>query len=37
MAIDPPHGFVNHLTVVTRNLADFKRFEVALFNPFQSR
>lgn len=28
---------VHHLTVVTRNLADFKRFEVALFNPFQSR
>ncbi len=28
---------VHDLTVVTRNLADFKRFEVALFNPFQSR
>ena len=24
------------LTVVTRNLADFKRFDVALFNPFQT-
>jgi predicted nucleic acid-binding protein len=24
------------LTVVTRNLADFKRFDVALLNPFQT-
>ena len=25
---------VNKLTVVTRNMADFKRFDVALLNPF---
>ena len=25
---------VHHLTVVTRNDADFSRFEVPLFNPF---
>jgi len=27
---------VNKLTVVTRNMADFKRFDVALLNPFQT-
>jgi predicted nucleic acid-binding protein len=27
---------VNKLTVVTRNMADFKRFNVALLNPFQT-
>jgi len=27
---------VNKLTVVTRNMADFKRFRVALLNPFQT-
>ena len=27
---------VNKLTVVTRNMADFKRFHVALLNPFQT-
>ena len=27
---------VNKLTVVTRNTADFKRFDVALLNPFQT-
>jgi len=25
---------VHHLTVVTRNVPDFSRFEVPLFNPF---
>ena len=25
---------VNHLTVVTRNVGDFERFNVAIFNPF---
>jgi len=25
---------VHHLTVVTRNVADFSRFEVPLLNPF---
>jgi predicted nucleic acid-binding protein len=25
---------VHHLTVVTRNIADFKGFEVKLLNPF---
>jgi len=27
---------VHKLTVVTRNMADFKRFDVALLNPFQT-
>ena len=27
---------VNKLTVVTRNMADFKRFDVPLLNPFQT-
>ena len=27
-------AIVHHLTVVTRNLRDFKRFEVQTFNPF---
>ena len=27
---------VNKLTVVTRKMADFKRFDVALLNPFQT-
>jgi toxin FitB len=27
---------VNKLTVVTRNMSDFKRFDVALLNPFQT-
>ena len=27
---------VNKLTVVTRNMADFKRFDVALLNPYQT-
>lgn len=27
---------VNKLTVVTRNMADFKRFDVSLLNPFQT-
>jgi predicted nucleic acid-binding protein len=27
---------VNKLTLVTRNMADFKRFDVALLNPFQT-
>jgi toxin FitB len=26
----------HHLTVVTRNMADFKAFDVAVFNPFKS-
>jgi toxin FitB len=26
---------VNHLTVVTRNVADFSRFDVPLLNPFR--
>jgi hypothetical protein len=25
---------VNHLTVVTRNVGDFERFNVPIFNPF---
>ena len=33
-----PHGAVVHWieTVVTRNVADFKRFGVKVFNPFAS-
>jgi predicted nucleic acid-binding protein len=27
-------AIVHNLTVVTRNVRDFKRFEIALFNPF---
>ena len=27
-------ALVHHLTVVTRNVRDFARFDVPLFNPF---
>jgi predicted nucleic acid-binding protein len=30
-------AIVHKLTVVTRNVADFARFEVGLFNPFPAR
>ena len=30
-------AIVHNLTVVTRNLRDFKRFEVQTFNPFDQK
>ena len=31
----PPPAIYRRLTVVTRDIADFKQFDVPLFNPFE--